>query len=404
MTSTATGYKLLAPESVARYLDSRPSLSGLLDTGSGLEVREVGDGNLNLIFIVRDQVGASLVLKQALPYVRMTGPSWPLTPERTTAEARVLEVHGRLAPNLVPKFYDFSHEQHVLAMEDLSSFQVWRNALNNGERHPGAADAMGRYVARVAFGTSLFGVEAKELKARLAEAVNPALCEITEDLVFTEPYIAEERDWFQPELAGEVASLRADEAFLTAIGEMKYAFMTEAEALIHGDLHTGSVMVRPDGQARAFDCEFGFYGPVGFDLSCLFGNYLFALARARVRCDDDLSRFVRGLPGETWNGFATEMRTLWPDRIDPRVLSDAYLESWLQKVHRDAIGMTAAELCRRTIGLAHVSDIESLPERERAVAVRALLRLARKLAPEREKVASVGELVDMADDLIGLAL
>ena len=66
--------------------------------------------------------------------------------------------------------------------------------------------------------------------------------------------------------------------------------------------------------------------------------------------------------------------------------------------------MTAAELCRRTIGLAHVSDIESLPERERAVAVRALLRLARKLASERDKIASVGELVDLADDLIGLAL
>jgi len=48
----------------------------------------------------------------------------------------VLEVHGRLAPKLVPKLYDFSHEQYVLAIEDLSSFQVWRNALNNGERHP----------------------------------------------------------------------------------------------------------------------------------------------------------------------------------------------------------------------------------------------------------------------------
>jgi len=67
MTSRDSNYELLAPESVARYLDSRPSLSGLLDTDSGLEVREVGDGNLNLIFIVRDQAGASLVLKQPSP-------------------------------------------------------------------------------------------------------------------------------------------------------------------------------------------------------------------------------------------------------------------------------------------------------------------------------------------------
>jgi 5-methylthioribose kinase len=403
MTAKDSAYVLLTPESAGSYVESRPTLSGLLDTTSPIDVREVGDGTLNLIFVVRDSAGRSLVLKQALPYVRMAGPSWPLTPERTTAEARVLEIHGRLAPELVPKLYDFNRERYVLAMEDLSGFEVWRTALNNGERHPGAADAMGRYVARIAFGTSLFGVEAKELKGRIAEAVNPALCEITEDLVFTEPYIADERDWFQTGLAEEVDSLRADEAFLTAMGEMKYAFMTEAEALIHGDLHTGSIMVANHGNARAFDCEFGFYGPVGFDLSCLFGNYLFALARARVRGDEGLASFVRDLPTATWNAFVGEVRQLWPGRVDPRVFGDAYLESWLVKVWHDAIGMTAAELCRRTIGFAHVSDIESLPEGERAVAIRALLRLARKLAPARGDIASPGEIVDLADDLISLA-
>jgi len=392
---------LLTPQSVAQYIESRPALSGLLDTGAKLDVREVGDGNLNLIFIVRDRVGQSLVLKQALPYVRMVGPSWPLTQERTTAEARVLEVHGRLAPEFVPKFFDFSHERHVLAMEDLSSFEVWRTALNKGERHFGAAEAMGRYVARVAFGTSLFGVEAKELKLRVAGAINPAMCEITEDLVFTEPYIAEERNWFQPGLEDAVASLRADEAFLTAMGEMKYSFMTEAESLIHGDLHTGSVMVRSDCGARAFDCEFAFYGPVGFDLSCLVGNYLFALARARVRGEEDLCSFVRQLPGETWHGFTAEMRALWPGRVDQRVFRDGYLEGWLRKVLRDTIGMTAAELCRRTIGLAHVSDVESLPEQQRAVVVRALLHVARKAAIERAEVASPSELVDLTCELIG---
>jgi len=394
-------YELLTPGSVAEYIESRPSLCGLLDTGTELTVCEVGDGNLNLIFIVRDSSDRSLVLKQALPYVRMTGPSWPLTPERTTAEARVLEIHGQLAPELVPKFFDFCHERYVLAMEDLSSFKVWRTALNNGERHVGAADAMGRYVARVAFGTSLFGVDANELKYRVAGSINPALCEITEDLVFTEPYIAEDRNWFQPELEGEVASLRGDEPFCTAMGEMKYTFMTEAESLIHGDLHTGSVMVRSDGSTRAFDCEFAFYGPVGFDLSCLFGNYLFALARARVHGDEDLANFVRALPGETWNGFVGEMRALWPDRVDPRVFSEDFLEGWLKKVHRDAIGMTAAELCRRTVGLAHVSDVETLPEDQREVVVRALLGLARKIAPERAGVGSPSELVELADEFIG---
>src|SRR5690625_7010489 len=61
---------------------------------------------------------------------------------------------------------------------------------------------------------------------------------------------------------------------VSEMGQAKWAFMTRAEALIHGDLHTGSVMVKGESEAgsgaavsvKAFDPEFAFYGPVAFDL------------------------------------------------------------------------------------------------------------------------------------------
>ena len=40
------------------------------------EVKEVGDGNLNLVFVVKSPSGA-VIVKQALPYVRLVGDSWP---------------------------------------------------------------------------------------------------------------------------------------------------------------------------------------------------------------------------------------------------------------------------------------------------------------------------------------
>ena len=55
--------------------------------------------------------------------------------------------------------------------------------------------------------------------------------------------------------------------------------MTHGEALIHGDLHTGSVMVG-GGRAAAIDPEFAFYGPVGFDLGALWANAAIAASRA----------------------------------------------------------------------------------------------------------------------------
>lgn len=44
-------------------------------------VREVGDGNINFVYILEGPLGA-LCLKQALPYVRVVGESWPLTQAR----------------------------------------------------------------------------------------------------------------------------------------------------------------------------------------------------------------------------------------------------------------------------------------------------------------------------------
>ena len=43
-----------------------------------LQADEIGDGNLNLVFKIRDAQGISrLIVKQALPYVRCVGESWP---------------------------------------------------------------------------------------------------------------------------------------------------------------------------------------------------------------------------------------------------------------------------------------------------------------------------------------
>src|SRR5262245_2323125 len=182
-------YELLTVDTVGDYVAQRGALAARLARVDS--VREVGDGNLNLVFVVGgkgpDGDGASLVIKQALPYVR-ADPSWPMTPERNHAEARALRVHGRLSPETVPSLYDVDWPRYAFAIEDLSDHRVWRRALNERERHPDAAPALGRYVADVAFGTSALGVDAEQLKPLAAEAINPALCKITELLIFSEPY------------------------------------------------------------------------------------------------------------------------------------------------------------------------------------------------------------------------
>ena len=137
------------------------------------------------------------MLKQALPYLRLVGPSWPLTPDRARHEAETMMTYAKLAPALVPNIYHFDPRRHIIAMEDLSDHAVWRTALNQGEHHEGVAGDLGSLVARVAFGTSIFGMGAEEQKLALARSVNPELSAITEDLVFSEPYVdaGRNRSW-----------------------------------------------------------------------------------------------------------------------------------------------------------------------------------------------------------------
>ncbi len=60
-------------------------------------------------------------------------------------------------------------------------------------------------------------------------------------VIFLEPYIeAIYNRHTSPQLDADVASLRADAQAKVAISELKRKFMTHAEALLHGDLHTGA--------------------------------------------------------------------------------------------------------------------------------------------------------------------
>ncbi|TVR34580.1 MAG: S-methyl-5-thioribose kinase [Nitriliruptor sp.] len=395
----------LTPETVGRYLETVDAVAEHLDVDRIDTVEEVGDGNLNLVFIVTDHDGRGVVVKQALPYVRLVGPDWPMTVDRVRHEAEAMRAHAALSPEHVPELYHFDEPEHVIVMEDLSDHQVWRGAMNQGEQHEGAAEDMGRYVARVAFGTSVFGMHHQEQKLAVARSVNPELCEITEDLVFTEPYVDAGRNSVIPANEVDARELAGDADMVEEMGVLKWRFMTAAQALIHGDLHTGSVMVRSaNGEqprsTKAFDSEFSFYGPIGFDLGALWGNYLIAAARAFALGDDDRAAWTLGLLDETWLSFEEEFRLLWPERLDPRVFTDPMLERFLAELEVDTAGFAAAKMARRIVGLAKNADIETLPEDLREGAARGVLRSARQIARERHTDPSGSHLAELAGQIL----
>jgi S-methyl-5-thioribose kinase len=79
----------------------------------------------------------------------------------------------------------------------------------------------------------------------LVKFTNPDLCALTEQVIFQDPYTdtAINRHT-SPQLDAAAADLRADVPAKAAAFKLKQKFCQNAEALIHGDLHTGSIMVR----------------------------------------------------------------------------------------------------------------------------------------------------------------
>jgi len=380
-------YRPLTVDTVEAWLDARPALRALVP-GSPLHVREVGDGNLNLVFIVRDDPDRpGIVLKQSLPWVRVFGEGWPLTVERARHEADAYAAYRAFAGDVNPAYHGFDPTWYVIAMEDLADLRVWRGALNDGEIHAGAPQALGRFVAGLAFHTSAFGMQPEALKHQAALAINPELCRITEDLVLSEPYTIHEHNWHHPGIDELVTELRADAAVLTEVATLKHRFMTAAEALIHGDLHTGSVMVG-GGRTVAIDPEFAFYGPVGYDLGALWANAAIAAVRAAVLDRPaDFQGHVAGILPESWGAFTGELRQLWPGRVDP-FFNDAFLERWTGSAWSDALGYAATKAIRRMVGFAHVTDIETLEEPARTAAAGVVVRIARRFLLERSGLTS----------------
>lgn len=411
------GYRPLDEAGIRPYLAGLPAIRETLGGDpAGWAVTEVGDGNLNLVFIVEGPAGG-LVVKQALPYVRLVGDSWKLPLDRAWFEWQALSEQARHVPHLVPKLHHFDAGMALIVMEWLTPHIILRRGMIAGTRYPRLAAHMAEFLAQTLFKTSDLYAPAAEKKPKMALfSANTALCRITEDLVFTDPYrIAPLNRWTAPQLDGIAAEFHADAAAKVAVQELKWAFLTRAEALVHGDLHTGSIMVT-EADSRAIDPEFAFYGPMGFDIGALLANVFlayFAQAGHATAADDrdDYRSWLLVQAEAIWNGFGQRFLELWRAEAkgdafaaglfadsDGALALDAHRRATMARLFRDTVGFAGAKMIRRILGLAHVADFETIADPDlRADCETRALRLARAFLVERDRFETPADLRHAAE-------
>ena len=379
------------------------------------KVREVGDGNLNLVFIVEGPSG-SAVVKQALPYVRLVGDSWPLPLKRSFFEYHARTRQEARAPGSVPAIHHFDEGQALIIMEYLSPHIILRRALIEGRQLPNIARDIGLFMARTLFRGSDLHMAAKDRKADLALfADNVELCDITENLVFSDPYFdAKMNRHTSPQLDTLVAELRADRDLKVEAQRLKHIFAANAETLLHGDLHSGSIMVT-DGETRMIDPEFAFYGPMAFDVGMLLANFWMSFFSQRGHeqkgTRDAMRAYLLDVTVETWAVFRAEFSHLWrtertgmlyqkslfEDQGD-RLGAEQALDHVLHQIWTDLLGFAGIEVHRRILGLAHNADFETIADEDlRASCEAKALKFGRHIAVNRRQIHSIDEVNTLAE-------
>lgn len=411
-------YHALNHKSVVDYVKNRSALENVLPSGKNLVAKEVGDGNLNLVFIIEDtdNLNNSVVLKQALPYLRVAGDSWPLTRERMRFETQALLKHNELAPGLVPHVYDFDEEMSLVVMEYLREHEIMRKPLVERKKFPHFVDHISTFMANSHFFTSdlyLTGVEKKELQAKF---INPHLCKIQEDFVFTNPYMESAENNWNPEIDAEVQAVRANAELKLALAEMKESYMTHGQALIHSDLHTGSVMVN-ETDTRVIDPEFAFFGPMGFDVGAILENLVLNHLSHYAHTPDtdvraDYQTYLLKMVRDIWNEFARKFEKLWAENNRGELVPSKYWEfpggdeafaefrcRYIQELLRDTAGHGGAKMLRRMMGIVSIWDITSIEDlKKRAFCERLAIKIGSRWVLERRQIESIEDLIRIVTD------
>ncbi|MBB2202754.1 S-methyl-5-thioribose kinase [Gluconacetobacter tumulisoli] len=404
-------YRTLDTNGIRSFLAGVPTLAARLGgPAARWRIREVSDGNLNNVFLIDGPAGG-VCFKQSLPHVRVD-PAWKMPLDRTFYEAAYLREIRPCVGALTTDVLHFDPDLFVLVVESLDRHVVLRRGLMEGGAWPDAARAVGAFVAHGTFRTSLLAAPFEEVTRRLdIFSGNRTLTRITVDLILTDPYRDHPRNhWISPDLDRIAAEIRTDPRVRRRVGAMQARFLTCRQALLHGDLHTGSVMVSAD-DTRIIDGEFACPGPIGFDCGLFIGNLLLHLFACRDA--DGQDRAVRDV-AQFWTSFHDTFLELWHTatrqdgngdayaaalfRDDPSGLLKAQAD-FMQDVAEDTIAFAAMEIIRRIVGYAHVPDFDTIPDMAaRAERQGTALALARDLLAAPGSTTSIAGLIDLARD------
>lgn len=367
---------------------------------SNLKGEEIGDGNINYIFrVIDEKTGKSVVLKQADKFLRSSGR--PLDLERSRIEAEILKIEGKFAPEFIPEIYHYDEIMCVIIMEDISNYRNLRKELMEGKIFENFANEISTFLVNTLLPTTDLVLDSSDKKDNVKSFINKELCDISECLVFREPYINDRnRNIIIPENQEFVKKyIYEDKELHFEVAKLKNNFMNNAQSLIHGDLHSGSIFINETG-LKVIDPEFSFYGPMGYDIGNVIGNLFFSLINRKhlMEISKNKTQFLSWLSRSIENifdMFIKKFDTKYNEIVKEELYKNQDFKKWyLNEILSDTIGCAGLEIIRRVIGDSKVIEITSIDNIEKRIIVeRELINIGINLIKNRCNIKKGNELL-----------
>ena len=410
-------YRILDRDSLPEYLNEIPAVLEVLSSGasisaSDIDIIEIGDGNLNFVYRVTSTVDTtrSVIVKQAVPYLRMVGEEWPLSRDRMKYEIRALQVYNQVVPNLVPTIFHADEEMSTLVMQCLDDHIILRRGMIDGVYYPKVAEHIGEFLAETLFRTSAWSMTSEERRALMDKfTLNDELCKLTEEFIFTFPYMEHDSNYSNPATdEWAKANIHTDTQYKLDVLEFKDLFVAKTDALLHADLHTGSLMVNQD-ESYVIDMEFAYFGPFGFDVGKVISNFLLAATAHFERAGGaDYREWAIDQIAIIWDTFSERFLALWRETSASTMLIDGLLTDdefqqlttqFMLNLLRESAGFCACSMARRTVGIAGVADVRDIEDLDRRAELEiANLQLSKAIMAARNELSSIQDWQQLVRD------
>ena len=378
----------------------------LFENIEDIKVSEIGDGNINYVFRAEDiKSKKSVVIKQADKLLRSSGR--PLDVDRNRIEAEVLKFYGEVASDYVPKIYYYDEVMCALTMEDISEYENLRHGLMKKKIYKNFAEDITTFMVNTLISTMDIVMNPWKKKEDVKKYINIELCDITEKLVFTDPYtnhfgtnivLDESSEFVKKEIYD-------DEELVFEAGKLKYKFMNNPQSLLHGDLHSGSIFVT-ESKTKVIDPEFAFYGPIGYDLGNVVGNLFFSYIHSDIVMSNEVEKraylnYLEITIADIVDKFTEKFGRAYDEKvIDPMAKNPLYKKWMIASILEDAAGMAGTEVIRRTIGDSKVKEIESIESVDARVYMdKFLILLGKSLIKDRYKIKTGKDYVALIDKI-----